>query len=79
MNAQGESVELKDEMLPPGEDVFDSFSMESVDADAAVAAYRAHPPADKRPELFRGEMNRRPFHEGKACILRTLCGVASRS
>ena len=79
MNAEGERVELEDEVLPPGEDVSDGLAMESVDAYAAVALYREDPPADKGPELFRSEMNRRPFHKQRACISRTLGDVASRS
>ena len=62
MNAKRERVKLKDEVLPPGEDVFDGLSAKSLDADSAVACDAPHFPADKRAQLLGGKVDGRPFH-----------------
>ena len=57
MDAERERVELKDEVLPPRKNTFQSFSAKPVDTNPAVSVDSVDAAADKGLKLFGGEMD----------------------
>jgi len=56
VNAQREFVELENEVLPPGKNVFHLLARKAVDPDLAVTGDGGDLPSDKGLKLFGGEM-----------------------
>jgi hypothetical protein len=54
--------------LAPREDLPYDFAAKPLDADSAIALDTANAAAGERLQLFRSEVNRRPFHADGPCI-----------